>query len=85
MGRPRWSWCARRASTAGGTIVALDPDDARVSALATVELVDEPGQQPWMDRQLRRRLHVSGCGRFAAVVNDVGRYGRMVDLDRAVS
>ncbi|MEU1607929.1 hypothetical protein [Micromonospora matsumotoense] len=39
--------------TAGGTIVALDPDDEQVSALATVELVDEPGQQPWMDRQLR--------------------------------
>lgn len=52
--------------TAGGPIVALDPDDERVSALATVELVDEPEQQPWMDRQLRRRLHVSGCGRFAA-------------------
>ncbi|GHJ10383.1 hypothetical protein TPA0907_47500 [Micromonospora humidisoli] len=68
--------------TADGTIVALDPDDDRATVLATVELVDEPGQQPWLDRRLRRRLHVSGCGRFAAVVNDFGRYGRVVDLGR---
>jgi hypothetical protein len=27
-------------------------------------------------------LHVSGCGRFAAVVNDYGRYGRVLDLRR---
>ncbi|SCF04680.1 hypothetical protein GA0070558_122118 [Micromonospora haikouensis] len=68
--------------TADGTIVELDPDNDRVTVLATVELVDGPGHTPWMDRQLRRRLHASACGRFAAVVDDYGRHGRVVDLGR---
>ncbi|WP_328345484.1 hypothetical protein [Micromonospora sp. NBC_00421] len=57
-------------------------DDDRFTVLATVELVDEPEHAPWMDRRLRYRLHASACGRFAAVVNGHGRYGRVVDLGR---
>ncbi|BCJ60706.1 hypothetical protein [Micromonospora endophytica] len=70
------------ALTADGTIAALDPDGDEITVLATVELVDEPEHQPWGNHPLRRRLHASPCGRFAAVVNDYGRYGRVVDLGR---
>ncbi|MFI7545267.1 hypothetical protein [Actinoplanes sp. NPDC049599] len=70
------------ALTADGTIAELDPDADRCAVLATGVLVAEPDYQPWAGRPLTPRLHVSDCGRFAAVVNDYGRYGRVVDLHR---
>ena len=68
------------ALTADDRIVRLEPDADRVTVLATVEVAAEPDHQPFMGHELRPRLHVSACGRFAAVVHDYGRYGLVVDL-----
>ncbi|GGK66840.1 hypothetical protein Sme01_10260 [Sphaerisporangium melleum] len=78
-GRSRWL-----ALCADGKIAELDPDAGRVTVLATVEPPAEPDHKPWSDHPLRHRLHASACGRFAAVVNDYGRYGKVVDLARGV-
>jgi len=40
----------------------------------------EPDHEPWMRHSLRRRLHTSADGRYAAVVDDFGRYGQVLDL-----
>jgi hypothetical protein len=71
------------ALTAKGAIVALEPEAERCTVLATRLLIAEPGHKPWAGHPLTRRLHVSACGRFAAVVNDYGQYGRVVDLHRS--
>ncbi|HCT75313.1 MAG TPA: hypothetical protein DGT23_01705 [Micromonosporaceae bacterium] len=55
-----------------------DADSWEVLAQCTVP--DEPDHEPWAGRQLRRRLHVSRDGRFAAVVNDFGHHGQVLDL-----
>lgn len=52
-------------------------DWARV-ARTSVRL--EPHHKPWNRRVLKRRLHSSKRGEFAAVVNDYGRYGQVIDL-----
>ncbi len=69
--------------TVDGTIAVIEPDEYRYEVLATVELIAEPDHQPWMGHALRHRLHSSACGRFAVVVNDYGRFGQIVDLDRS--
>lgn len=66
--------------TAEGAIVALEPDEDRCTVLATGLLIAEPDHRPWVGHTLTSRLHVSADGRFAAVVNDYGRCGRVVDL-----
>lgn len=71
------------ALTAAGAIVALDPGAGSCPVLATDLLIAEPAYESWSGRPLTPRLHASACGRFAAVVNDYGRYGRVVDLRRA--
>lgn len=68
------------ALTADDRIVRLEPDADRATVLATVEVTSEPADEPFMGHVLRPRLHVSACGRFAAVVHDYGRYGLVVDL-----
>lgn len=40
----------------------------------------EPDREPWNGRLLRRHLHASHDGMFAAVVNDHGLFGEVVDL-----
>jgi hypothetical protein len=69
--------------TAEGAIVALEPDEDRCTVLATGLLIAEPDHRPWVGHTLTSRLHVSADGRFAAVVNDYGRCGRVVDLRQA--
>lgn len=63
-----------------GTIVSLGPGWSGATVLAAVPIPADadPGQPP--PRPLRRRLHVAPSGRFAAVVNDYGRSGVVVDL-----
>jgi hypothetical protein len=68
------------ALTADGRIVRLEPEAERATMLATVEVTAEPATEAWMGHVLRPRLHVSACGRFAAVAHDYGRYGIVVDL-----
>ncbi|WP_238011191.1 hypothetical protein KZZ52_22150 [Dactylosporangium sp. AC04546] len=75
--RSRWL-----ALTADGRVAELAPDDDRATTRATLTLPREPDHKPYLDRTLRHRLHASACGRFAAVVNDYGRLGLVVDLDR---
>jgi hypothetical protein len=70
------------ALTGEGTITALDPGADRCTTLAAGVLEAEPDHEPWMNKPLTPRLHVSQCGRFAAVVNDYGRRGRVIDLQR---
>ncbi|MFI5707910.1 hypothetical protein [Kribbella sp. NPDC051620] len=65
-------------------------EDGRISRwdLATGEHVSvgtttvpaEPDREPWAGHELRRHLHASGDGSFAAVVNDYGRFGEVLDL-----
>jgi hypothetical protein len=63
-----------------GVIARLDADTGEWSRLATTTVPSEPDHKPWMGHVLRRRLHASANGEFAAVVNDYGRYGQIIDL-----
>jgi hypothetical protein len=64
----------------GGVLIRFDADSGDLDRVASVDVPAEPDHKPWCGHVLRRRLHASACGKFAAVVNDFGRYGRVVDL-----
>ncbi|WP_327003963.1 hypothetical protein OHA72_54425 [Dactylosporangium sp. NBC_01737] len=79
------------AMTAGGTPMWLllseggqvgrwhvESDDYQRLAVASVP--PEAERDRWADRVPRPRLHASADGRFAAVVNDYGRLGQVLDL-----
>lgn len=61
-------------------IALLNAETGEMTMLATHSVPGESGRQPWAGRVLRQRLHASSDGRFAAVVNDYGRYGQVIDL-----
>lgn len=63
-----------------GTISRWDVTTGDHEAVATTAVWDEPDHEPWNDRPLRRHLHASHDGMFAAVVNDYGRFGEVIDL-----
>ncbi|AEV86950.1 hypothetical protein ACWT_5931 [Actinoplanes sp. SE50] len=63
-----------------GQIGKWDRSTATVRHLATTTVPDESGREPWNGRVVRRRLHASADGAFAAVVNDYGRFGEVLDL-----
>jgi len=65
---------------ADGLISRWDPATGRCASLAATSVPDEPGHRPWDGHELRWRLHGSRSGRFAAVVNDYGRFGEVIDL-----
>jgi hypothetical protein len=66
---------------ADGHIGRFDADTAQWSPLAQATVpVEEPEPQPWAGRRPSRRLHASLRGDFAAVVNDFGQYGQVIDL-----
>lgn len=65
---------------ADGTILAVGHGWRSATALIAVSLRAEPHLENPPTRPIRRRLHVSPSGRFAAVVDDYGRYGVVVDL-----
>jgi hypothetical protein len=50
------------------------------AAVAATSAPAEAGHKAWDGHELRRRLHVGGSGLFAAVVNDYGRFGEVIDL-----
>lgn len=66
-------------------LVRLDADTgewAHLASAATHNLeVDRPA---WHIRACSPRLHVSHQGDFAAIVNDYGRYGQIIDLRRDI-
>ena len=63
-----------------GTISRWDVTTGDHEAVGTTTVSPEPDHEPWNDRRLRRRLHASHDGMFAAVVNDYGRFGEVIDL-----
>ena len=65
---------------ADGVISRWDLAESTRTAVATASVPEEPDHQAWCGHELRRRLHVSGSGLFAAVVNDYGRFGEVIDL-----
>ena len=65
---------------AGGVISRSDLAAGTCRALAAASVPAEPGHVAWCGLDLRRRLHVSDFVLFAAVVNDYGRLGEVIDL-----
>lgn len=68
---------------ADGRIIRWDIAKDEHSVVGTVTVPTESEQEPWNGHPLRRRLHAAADGSFAAVVNDYGRYGEVVDLRTA--
>ena len=65
---------------ADGRIGRFDAGSGAWNLLAQATVPDEPDHQPWAGHRLRRRLHACPSGRFAAVVNDYGQHGQVIDL-----
>lgn len=65
---------------ADGQIGRFDADSGAWTIVASCRVPDEPDHQPWAAHHLRRRLHACPNGRFAAVVNDHGHHGHVIDL-----
>ncbi|MFB7333046.1 hypothetical protein ACFC00_15505 [Streptomyces adustus] len=63
-----------------GTIGRWDMAAGVHEALGTTVVSPESDREPGNGRRPRRRLHASHDGRFAAVVNDYGRFGEVIDL-----
>jgi len=63
-----------------GKIIRWDADAGRASTRAHCAVPDDSDRRAWMRHQAGPRLHSSADGRFAAVVNDFGRHGAVVDL-----
>jgi hypothetical protein len=65
--------------TADGRLARLDPEGP-ARALATVKVRATPGAAGWDGQKPRLRLLISADGRYAAVVRDFDRFGKVVDL-----
>jgi hypothetical protein len=65
---------------ADGMIARWDLASGTCRPLATASVPGEPDHQAWCGHNVRRRLHVSASALFAAVVNDYGRFGEVIDL-----
>ena len=63
-----------------GWLVKFDASTGAWNRLASTSLAPEPDHQPWCGHILKRHLHSSPCGDFAAIVNDYGRCGQIIDL-----
>jgi hypothetical protein len=73
--RPVWLLLAT-----DGRIGRFDAGSGTWTQLAQATVPDEPDHRPWCGHRLRRRLHACPFGRFAAVVNDYGHHGQVIDL-----
>ncbi|MDH6108284.1 hypothetical protein P3T36_004251 [Kitasatospora sp. MAP12-15] len=63
-----------------GTISRWDVATGDHEAVGTTTIAAESDHEPWDGHRLRRSLHASHDGMFAAVVNDYGRFGEVIDL-----
>jgi hypothetical protein len=63
-----------------GRIGRFDADTGAWDVLARTSVPDETERDPWMGHRVRPRLHTDAHGRYAAVVNDFGRHGQILDL-----
>jgi hypothetical protein len=66
--------------TESGALVRLDAGTREWTRRGESTVRAEPDREPWAGQAMRRRLHVSSRGELAAVVNDYGRWGEVVDL-----
>lgn len=62
-----------------GRLSRLDADTLEWVEVGSTRVPEHDGD-PWAGRIPRLRLHTSRRGEFAAVVNDYGRYGQLIDL-----
>ena len=63
-----------------GALIRFDAGTSEWRRLAEITVPAEPDRKTWRDHPLTRRLYSSPRGEFAAVVNDFGRWGQVVDL-----
>lgn len=63
-----------------GVVIRFDADTGDWARILSVGIPSEPDDKRTTGQSIRRRLHASNDGRFAAVVNDYGRYGQLVDV-----
>lgn len=66
--------------TEDGRLYRFDARQGETDAAGAINLPVEVPGSPFRGHTLNRRLHASQNGEFAAVVNDYGRYGQVVDL-----
>jgi len=63
-----------------GGLFRLDASTGGWARLGSAIIPSEPRRTPFAGHTLKRHLYVSRRGEFAAVVNDYGRYGRVIDV-----
>jgi hypothetical protein len=63
-----------------GGLFRLQVSSGEWDRIASVIMPSEADRDPWAGHTLRRHLYASRRGEFAAVVNDYGRYGQVIDL-----
>lgn len=63
-----------------GALTSFDADTGENNHVASVSLISEPDHETWCNHVLKPHLHCSRGGHFAAIVNDYGRYGQIIDL-----
>ena len=63
-----------------GGLLRFDAHSGRSELVGRIELPSESARDPFAGHALTRRLHASHNGEFAAVVNDYGLYGQVIDL-----
>jgi hypothetical protein len=65
--------------TRSAELVRFDADTGVTAVSAQIDLAAE--EERALGKRPRRHLHVSADGRFAAVVNDYGRHGVVIELE----
>src|SRR6185312_8252969 len=63
-----------------GGLLRFDAHSGRSELITRIGLPSESAREPFGGHTLTRRLHVSHNCEFAAVVNDYGQYGQVIDL-----
>lgn len=63
-----------------GSIYRLNADTGKSDLVARIKFQSESERTAFAGHSLKPRLHVSHNGEFAAVVNDYGQYGQVIDL-----
>jgi hypothetical protein len=62
-----------------GSIVSMGPDGTSASVVTRVSVPSQPNHKPWAGHRLRPRIHPSPLGTYAAIVNDYGLGGIVVE------
>lgn len=63
-----------------GRLFRIGTRGGEIDPAGSVQIPSEVGEDPFGGHVLGPRLYASQDGRFAAVVNDYGRYGRVIEL-----